>query len=120
MQKDIADLKDRVSKLTPAAMARSDKQLLLDSNEKTNLLTADYNDANIEFAEYVDDNTDNIPLKSEEEKVLSLQKNEREIIQKALEKNKGKRTQTAKDLEISERTLYRRLKEFGLDEYNVG
>jgi len=68
------------------------------------------------LAEYVDDNTEEFPDSAEDVDMLSLQKNEREIIRKALEKNKGKRKQTANDLEISERTLYRKLKEFGLDE----
>jgi len=116
MQKDIADLKDRLSKLTAAGLARAEKSLLLDTNGKTSLLESNHdNDSNIELAEYVDDNLEEVPDKSGVENMLSLQKNEREIIQKALEKNKGKRKQTAIDLEISERTLYRKLKEFGLD-----
>ena len=40
---------------------------------------------------------------------------ERELILKALEKNHGKRKLAAKDLGISERTLYRKLKEYNLE-----
>ena len=40
---------------------------------------------------------------------------EREIIERTLEKNKGNRRETAKSLDISERTLYRKIKEFGID-----
>ena len=40
---------------------------------------------------------------------------EREIIERTLDKNKGNRRETAKSLDISERTLYRKIKEFGID-----
>ena len=49
------------------------------------------------------------------EESLSLDDAERELIKKALEKNHGKRKSAAKDLNISERTLYRKLKEYGLE-----
>ncbi|MDE5639142.1 MAG: hypothetical protein K2I47_05030, partial [Odoribacter sp.] len=38
-------------------------------------------------------------------------------ITKALEKNHGKRKSAAKDLGISERTLYRKLKEYGIEDF---
>ena len=50
-----------------------------------------------------------------EEATLSLDEVEKEMIRKALEKHHGKRKSAAKDLNISERTLYRKLKEYGLD-----
>lgn len=49
------------------------------------------------------------------EESLSLNDWERQMIIKALEKNRGKRKGAAKDLDISERTLYRKIKEYGLD-----
>ncbi|WP_185857806.1 sigma-54 interaction domain-containing protein [Blattabacterium cuenoti] len=45
---------------------------------------------------------------------FSLQKKEIEFIQRALKKNNGKRRKTAKELGISERTLYRKIKQYGL------
>lgn len=49
------------------------------------------------------------------EEPLSLDEVEREMIRKALERHHGKRKSAAKDLNISERTLYRKIKEYGLD-----
>lgn len=49
------------------------------------------------------------------EESLSLNDLEKEMIRKALEKHHGKRKNAAKDLNISERTLYRKIKEYGLD-----
>ncbi len=46
---------------------------------------------------------------------LSLDDMERRLIVKALEKHRGNRRQAAEDLKISERTLYRKIREFGLD-----
>ena len=45
---------------------------------------------------------------------LSLFEQEKMLIEKALEKYKGKRKDAAKELGISERTLYRKIKEFDL------
>ena len=49
------------------------------------------------------------------EETLSLDEVENEMIRKALEKHHGKRKSAAKDLNISERTLYRKIKEYGLE-----
>ena len=50
----------------------------------------------------------------EVEESLSLEDREKELIQKALEKHRGKRKYAARDLGISERTLYRKIKEYDL------
>jgi transcriptional regulator with PAS, ATPase and Fis domain len=49
------------------------------------------------------------------EETLSLDEVEKDIIHKALDKNHGKRKDAARDLNISERTLYRKIKVYGLD-----
>jgi transcriptional regulator with PAS, ATPase and Fis domain len=46
---------------------------------------------------------------------MSLNEVEKEMIRKALERNKGKRRNAALELKISERTLYRKIKEYGLE-----
>ncbi|MCD8318924.1 MAG: sigma-54 dependent transcriptional regulator [Paraprevotella sp.] len=53
------------------------------------------------------------------EESVSLNDGERHMIVKALEKNKGKRRNAARELNISERTLYRKIKEYGLDKEDV-
>lgn len=50
----------------------------------------------------------------EVEESLSLEDTERELIQKALKKHNNRRKQAAKELGISERTLYRKIKEYDL------
>ena len=50
----------------------------------------------------------------EEEEVLRLEQKEIEMIKRSLEKNKGKRKIAADELGISERTLYRKIKQFDL------
>lgn len=49
------------------------------------------------------------------EENLSLDEVEKEMIRKALERHHGKRKSAASDLKISERTLYRKIKEYGLE-----
>ena len=48
------------------------------------------------------------------EPTVSLQEREEEMIKQSLEKNKGKRKLAAKELGISERTLYRKIKQYDL------
>lgn len=50
-----------------------------------------------------------------EEEALSLEEVEKDMIKKALERNGGKRKNAAADLKISERTLYRKIKEYNLE-----
>ncbi len=49
-----------------------------------------------------------------EEENLSLQDKELELINKALDRNEGKRKDAARELGISERTLYRKIKQYNL------
>jgi len=62
--------------------------------------------------DYTDDVYDVSPI--EEPETLSLQENEREMIKLALEKHRGKRKLAADELGISERTLYRKIKQYHL------
>lgn len=52
----------------------------------------------------------------EVEESLSIMDKEKELIIKALKKHRGKRKDASADLGISERTLYRKLKEYDIDE----
>jgi len=47
---------------------------------------------------------------------LNIMDKEKELIEKALRKHKGKRKDAASDLGISERTLYRKLKEYDIED----
>ncbi|MEI7501958.1 MAG: sigma-54 dependent transcriptional regulator [Paludibacter sp.] len=57
--------------------------------------------------EYLDDETPQRPM--------SLEDMERKMIKLTLEKYRGRRKLAADELQISERTLYRKIKEYGLD-----
>ena len=59
---------------------------------------------------------DDIHEHEEVEESLNIMDKEKELIIKALRKHKGKRKDAALDLGISERTLYRKLKEYDIDE----
>lgn len=51
------------------------------------------------------------------EEVMSLENAEKELIRKALIRSRGRRKVAAQELKISERTLYRKIKEYNLEEY---
>ena len=76
--------------------------------------------SNANSAIFVEDNETNLTLNTnsdntiEIEESLSLFDQEKRLIEKSLLKHKGKRKDAAAELGISERTLYRKLKEFGL------
>lgn len=53
-------------------------------------------------------------VRAEEDFATPMQQFERETIRKALERNKGNRKAACREIGISERTLYRKIKEYGL------
>lgn len=63
---------------------------------------------------YVQDEEDAVVSVHEEES-LSLVQTEKDLICKALERHKGKRKDAAKELGISERTLYRKINEYKIN-----
>ena len=113
MQKDINDLKKQLAELahTNTGVKIEKKPLLLDHSDDDNIITY-REESPIEIAEYIDEQENT----THESSSLSLQEKEKELIEKALIKNNGKRKGAAQDLGISERTLYRKLKEYNLDE----
>ena len=80
-----------------------EETLPMQSQKETMREPVPYNDT-FDFAEEV-----------QEAETLSLQDKELELIVKALERNSGKRKAAAAELGISERTLYRKIKQFDLD-----
>ena len=65
-------------------------------------------------SEFSVNNTEDVELQEEVQESLSLEDREKELIQKALEKHRGKRKYASEELGISERTLYRKIKEYNL------
>ncbi len=63
---------------------------------------------------YRDPDTEDIEIHEEVQESLSLEDRERELIQKALDKHRGRRKYAAEELGISERTLYRKIKEYDI------
>ncbi|MEO7046492.1 MAG: helix-turn-helix domain-containing protein, partial [Ferruginibacter sp.] len=61
-------------------------------------------------------NNDRIHHHEDVEESLSIVDKEKELIIKALKKHRGKRRDASLDLGISERTLYRKLKEYDIED----
>ncbi|MDD5571633.1 MAG: sigma-54 dependent transcriptional regulator [Bacteroidales bacterium] len=105
MRKDVNDLK----KVVFGILQNPDKSIKVNENvesfiNKTTELTTKSQAGKTNFNE---------PIEFVEES-LSIQEKEKDLIIKALEKNKGKRRNAAKELGISERTLYRKIKEYNI------
>lgn len=62
------------------------------------------------------DDVEDIEIEETKGDSLSLQNNERELIVKALDKHKGRRNKAADELGISQRTLYRKIKQYNLED----
>lgn len=61
------------------------------------------------------ENIETVHAESIEPNAVSLEEAEKEMIRKSLERNNGKRKKCAEELKISERTLYRKIKEYNLE-----
>ena len=94
---------------------------ILNSNEKVQIDTKksellEDNNILIRDKEVQSDNTFQEVTELEiDTESLSIEKKEKELIIKALKKNRNKRKYAAKDLGISERTLYRKIKHYKLE-----
>ena len=123
MKGDLNDLKKLTMELmqSGSAQVRENHQNLInkiygdnrnvefqDDNEETSIINPNQNNFNR--------NEENYPFAEtiEEEEILRLEQKEIEMIKKALDKNKGRRKAAADELGISERTLYRKIKQFDL------
>ena len=119
MKRDLNELKKLTNNLKKTTSNESEKlddiQSLIpkkfkeldDSNNQNNVLLDDnYETKNdkYSFAEEIID-----------EETLSIQDKELELIIKALERNNGRRKAAANELGISERTLYRKIKQYDLE-----
>lgn len=128
MKADLNDLK----KLTMELMKNGNAKDVQKDNEGLIQKIYGKNESDTEFEEQVHDleilsipetsenTTSNIEDKYhfaeeiEEEETLSLQDKELELIKKSLERHNGKRKLAAEELGISERTLYRKIKQYDL------
>ena len=121
MKSDLNDLKQLTLELMNSSnteQVRSDNEGLIQKiyGEKQNQserLLPPRNETNT-FQKKTDNNFD-YAEEIEEEETLSLIDKELELIKKALERNNGKRKAAADELGISERTLYRKIKQFDID-----
>lgn len=115
MKQDISDLK----KLTRKLM-QGDSSIAEEENSQFNKSYDTYAQASPSAAILLPQNTErteerNIQAQEiEPQESLSLQDKEIEMIKNALEKHKGKRKGAAAELGISERTLYRKIKQYNL------
>jgi transcriptional regulator with PAS, ATPase and Fis domain len=105
----IADL-NKDSLPTKFAVDSADMQLPVKYNEVAKPIFAD------PVVEKHIDVEDAIVDKDYEEEALSLEEVERNMIVKALNRHQGKRKLAAQELKISERTLYRKIKEYNLED----
>lgn len=92
----------------------NDSEIIFDEEPIVSVLPNTNNQVEEEYIDE-DDNENYIFADTvEEEDSLRLDQKEIELIKKALERNKGKRKAAADELGISERTLYRKIKQFDL------
>lgn len=96
---------------TPQQNANS---LLYFENSKNSGNFSNQNEPHNETEDYHE--VEDIEIEEAKTDSLSLQNNERELIVKALEKHKGRRNKAANELGISQRTLYRKIKQYNLEE----
>ncbi|RYF89940.1 MAG: sigma-54-dependent Fis family transcriptional regulator, partial [Chitinophagaceae bacterium] len=124
MKKDVTELKRMfLEVLQNPGMATNDHALInelkeLKSNENFQpflVPQVQHASQNVQPAVIMNHN-DDIHEHEEVEESLNIMDKEKELIIKALKKHKSKRKDAALDLGISERTLYRKLKEYDIDE----
>ncbi|MES2513075.1 MAG: sigma 54-interacting transcriptional regulator [Bacteroidota bacterium] len=124
MKKDLNDLKKVVHNIvqvggnTMSDLPSDDLQTIdrLYHNDSNFPVVSGANDVKIHNPIIVKDQSVGFSKPIEVEESLSLQDKEIDMIKKALKKHKGKRKYAAQELGISERTLYRKINEYHIEE----
>ena len=124
MRNDITDLKKLTMELMQGGKTVTDEkntQRLIqkiygngDEEQEENLVEIISPQKSESYQEEQHQYNDNYQDAETVEETLSLQEKEYEMIKKALERNQNKRKLAAKELGISERTLYRKIKQYDL------
>ena len=99
---------EKLFKSEPNAQANFDSLRLPESSQQAS--ESDYS------AENHEDEVEEYQEVEQEEESLSISETEKRLIKKALEKHNGKRKYASEDLGISERTLYRKIKEYDIEQ----
>ncbi len=100
------DLVDNTNDIPYATIQAKPNQIVLNENVE----------ANPTAAVMYNPNADNYNEHQEIDENLNINDMEKELIEKALKKHNNKRKLAASDLGISERTLYRKIKEYEIDQ----
>jgi len=118
MKKDVTELKRMFLEVlqNPNLVAQNPNLMNQLQELKTSELIQPLNQPVLQPVQPVLMHNDGIHEHEEVEESLNIMDKERELIIKALKKHRGKRKDAALDLGISERTLYRKLKEYDIEE----
>ena len=122
MKNDLNELKKITMKLMNSDISKEEKEGLIQQIHNNNLEISNNsydlgllkNDSKKDINEKNDTNKFEYAETIEEVETLSILDKEIELIKKALERSKGKRKLAADELGISERTLYRKIKQYDL------
>lgn len=118
MQKEIKDLRDIVNGLLAdkeSAVVETMPRMIAHPTGTTTHISYPHQPYMENNTIYNDIEAEEIMANEYEEHPTSLEDTERETIRRALARNNGKRKKTAQELQISERTLYRKIKEYNLE-----
>ncbi len=119
MKKDVNELKKMFFDILQNPSQVPSTPIFSNDNTYRELNTVSSSNYNNNAAQPVilhQDTTNNIQQHEDIEESLSIMDKEKELIIKALKKHRGKRRDASKNLGISERTLYRKLKEYDIED----
>jgi transcriptional regulator with PAS, ATPase and Fis domain len=120
MKKDMNDLKKVVHDIVQfnqgaiSNLSHDDVQII--NRIHNDVMPVEDNQSLVKYHSMTPAKTQDFNKPIEVEETLSLSDKEKEMITKALHKHKGKRKYAAEELGISERTLYRKINEYGIKE----
>ncbi len=113
LRRDVTDLKAQVNSLSQGQQQVVHQQPVSIITPDEGVTTVQNIPANTRKGAQTDDDIQDTEVYVEE--TLSLDEVEKDMIKRALAKHNGKRRGAAADLNISERTLYRKIKEYNLE-----
>ncbi|MCQ2066505.1 MAG: sigma-54 dependent transcriptional regulator [Bacteroidaceae bacterium] len=108
LRRDVTDLKEQMQHLSGQAHSQA-------SAQPVSILAGEHS---TETVQHITQNSQDDDIQDTEvyvEETLSIDDVEKDLIRRALQKHNGRRKNAARELHISERTLYRKIKEYNLE-----
>ena len=115
LRRDLTSMRKQLDEEREIRQATVSHDMIEGSTKLPSVMCNEGYSRNVPYNETSAEDAEAEEIKTDEPESLNLNDLGRQMVEKALERNEGNRKKAAQELGISDRTLYRQIKQYGLD-----